>query len=67
MKEEGGELSAVSARGVIFRNNLVVARSNRKASFTYQSEGITFDANLYEGEGKAPTGTAISQGMPNLP
>ncbi len=59
LKEEGGELSAVSARGVIFRNNLVVARSNRKASFTYQSEGITFDANLYEGEGKAPTGTEL--------
>ena len=54
LKEEGGELSAVTAHDVVFRNNLVVARENRKASFAYQSDGITFDTNLYQGDGKAP-------------
>ncbi len=54
LKEEGGELSAVTAHDVVFRNNLVVARANRKASFSYEAEGIKFDSNLYQTDGKAP-------------
>lgn len=48
LKEEGGELSAVAATNVVFRNNLVVARDDRKAVHDHKNDGVTFESNLYQ-------------------
>lgn len=49
LKEEGGELSTVAATNVVFRNNLVVARADRKAVHDHKSDGTVFESNLYQG------------------
>lgn len=52
LKDDGGELSAVAATDVVFRNNLVVARSDRKAVHDHQNDGVSLESNLYQEDGK---------------
>lgn len=47
LRETGGELSAVGAANVVFRNNLVVARENRKATHVHKATGVVFENNLF--------------------
>lgn len=47
LRDTGGELSAVAASNVVFRNNLVIARENRKATHVHKSSGVTFENNLF--------------------
>ncbi len=48
LKEEGAELSAVNAHNVVFRNNLVVPRADRKATVNSGAKSVSFDTNIYE-------------------
>jgi parallel beta-helix repeat protein len=47
LREIGGELSTVAATNVTFRNNLVMARDNRKAAHVHKSTNVVFDNNLF--------------------
>lgn len=53
---EDGELSAVNARNVAFRNNLVVPRGDRKDVNMVSADGITFVSNLYAKAGARSRG-----------
>jgi parallel beta-helix repeat protein len=47
LRDVGGELSAVAASNVTFRNNLVMARDNRKAAHVHKSSNVVFEHNLF--------------------
>jgi parallel beta-helix repeat protein len=56
LSDAGGELSAVTAHDVVFRNNLVIARDGRKPVHMVQAKSVTFDANLYQKSGGSGQG-----------
>ncbi len=62
LSDVGGELSAVAAHDVVFRNNLVIARTDRKAVHMVQTKTVTFDANIYQksgGSGQSSTDRVV--------
>jgi parallel beta-helix repeat protein len=53
---DDGELSAVNARNVTFRNNLVVPRDDRKEVNVASADAIAFTSNLYAKQGARSRG-----------
>jgi parallel beta-helix repeat protein len=63
LTDVGGELSAVAAHDVVFRNNLVIARTDRKSVHMVQDKTVTFDANIYQkasGSGQGSTDQVVT-------
>jgi parallel beta-helix repeat protein len=58
-----GELSALYASNVVFRNNLVVAGGGSRIML-FQASGITLDSNLYVGAPEHPGANDIVVGDP---
>lgn len=70
LKEEGAELSAITAHNVVFRNNLVVPRADRKATVASSTKSVSFDTNIYEitsGGGESSTDRVVTSAGLNNP